>query len=232
MLRFTDLTAEIRNDILTKISIVPDSVIDVVKFRLERESLGINAALGNEQLLHEYTRIFYGSNVFSFSVFNDILGPDKLTGSRRDVTRNMPLALFAEFDLERLNPKGRGTYGLRLPPLAVRRLMKNVQLIITAPHSGRMYDQAMHFTDTRYDEGKIDWLYALRELNALGFFQLETLAAKIGFGTGIDRKAKLSLNEDCEVGLRAWVMGQAALMQIDAVKVDWVFERFGSHAAA
>ncbi|KAK4543840.1 hypothetical protein LTR36_004873 [Oleoguttula mirabilis] len=186
----------------------------------------------NKQLRQECLSLYYGMNVFSFTPFSGTKRADhhkvgvqvETDPTSYHPDEKAPLVLYSEYKTAR----DTRMFGIRLPPLAVRKMMSHLELTFTVPESGGIFDMSQPDGKRKYYDSRADWLYPVRQLNVLGFFGLQSLAVTIRFSQEIASYSGpgMGFSADKEVGLKDWVAGEKKRMSIDAKEVVWRYERF------
>ncbi|KAK5117102.1 hypothetical protein LTR85_009033 [Meristemomyces frigidus] len=237
------LPAEIRNNIFGRLATVTDRkgeliVLDIKKHRLYSGMFGFNATLASKQMRHEYTSLYYGTNFFSFAAFCRAVLVLNHGGKQVQTVQDpwlwawsetAPLVMYSGFQ----SMGAQLSFAIRLPPVAVRPMIKHIQLVLTVPLSGGPHDRPMWSSlhSGNYHDGRNDWLYPVRELNTLGKCNLDCLEVKVRFSASVGRyrQPENDYSANHEVGLRTWVGQQCkhkAMSSIDAKSVNWVYEEF------
>jgi hypothetical protein len=181
---FLELPAELRNNIyhdwLTNLDKHGERKVLSVDEYMFRFQMLPSILLNNEQILAEATPIFSGTNVIHLQ--GRPFGPTQEKQHPRYKAFIKYTVKHRKF-LPCSPDESEHNYELELPPIAVRPLLKRINITLYAPYWREFTDGAPRREVTRdekiWEAGDIDWLYALREMKALGFTKVDYLAVRI-----------------------------------------------------
>jgi hypothetical protein len=181
---FLELPPELRNQIYHDWLTILDKqgerkVLSIDEYMFRFQILP-SILLNNKQILSEATPIFASTNVIHLQ--GRPFGPTQENQHPRYKAFIKYTVKHRKF-LPCSRDESEHNYELELPPVAVRPLLKRINITLYAPYWREFTDGALRREVTKdekiWEAEDVDWLYPTREMKALGFTRVEHLAVKI-----------------------------------------------------